>query len=1582
MLSKKKNLGGRSRGKPTTEHHLENLKIALSRGGARLFESLVAGLVGLLIDTRLTTSDSGFQFGGDAGTAGSQDRHIRIETKRYADTTALSKRELQGEVDDALRRSPELELWILACTRRVDEGLRETLSQKANATGLPILTIDWDDSSGRLPELAALCAVQPALVEHFYGKCAGDAAQGIRDEAQPTIAQIKSELEPWKIGFESLRKAAARRIELIWNNAAESTALFAQNAAGGTASIFIPRKTVLERLDAWWVKRPFGFAVAHGNEGVGKTWSILHWIVGELDRLPIVLAIPSSAIRRLKGASNATFLEFLGDELYELTNTRCREYWGHRVRRLLDRPVENGPAFLVTLDGLNQEPSFEWIRLLQILQGKTFCSSVRVIVSVQTHFLENRLQGLRSASDTATRIGVDPYSNTPGGELDKLLAAHEIPRAQLSSELIGLACIPRLFPLVVRFRQEASLKGDVTVNRLLWAYGRDELGVREGRSFSEVEWTQWLVLQSSSYLKQIDSANANLSQLAKEISYTADELASSVQTSARSVDDNYRRLCEIISGAWMEEVPGRPGFHRPKESTIHLALAAALLARLEEAAANSQNATAALQEWLDPIGSTSASADILSAAISIVVARGSTVCPEVTLPILDSLLQSQNATDGHRSEVAKLAPSLAAPLLNIAENSEGRAKASARSWAIEAIRQIDPTCAKVWDIVVDRLVEWVARVPSPSPEDKIRDKNRNEVLSKHLIEQIGTDRAGVHAVMGVPIRLQYQQADGLRALIPTVLQGKPMRSLARLFAAACVVRHVDRLDTDFWLATRWLVLFNQVDREAVVEMLTSISTAATHVSAEKGIHPDFQQRVAANLLWLAGSETTEAEASTIHDRLLNTLEYERDYLTNPSRSFYPLEYRHVHQVLSDSGLVEATKVERAARYLPSPTLGVPRTFVESLTTAANQLDVALLSTSRSSTIEDHRFDTLLGALGRFAPEALSALVARLLKHLAIRSGEPRHWVGLRAPEHVLLVDKVAADAAATLRLNRPTERKQDEAFVVARLLHLELLFMDARSQLDLLAGLSDVPLLLTLRHVLKPADADTLLEFIEDWGWDNPRALEVLFSSATFHPVRLPDIAVERLTLTALALSQGTLRNVAFIGLASSNAASFGDALLKSGWRFRTTQTVFEHQHGSTAVLAASDRKSLAELTEIVAPWILLRAAFERGSAAEDVKIAAQALDATISGSRHVDIGVLDSDVTIDVSKDIGWLSLRARKNSNENSDQSLLEMFDLDKQQAREREAKENTLAQLERARASGAHLHSILFSASEARTLLESAPAEVNAWLDGMDGTTPDFVRRVNQAPGLFVSLCEALLEVAPIRGIALWRSLTQSLRIKFKGAAGLDYLVHMPFRVESTPAIEQLRDELYEIKRNPTTVDYIETVVCALANGRGDWLESRLRADETSTEDWRRKRAILVRGLSDQVTVEELEWPEGDLNEGWDQVKREAQLWRNRAALCRHWWRRFVTANTPEAAYAAWQVLLTCADRKIWIWIDQDGESFSGTDPLTRKKLLHLQLSHNSLERAISDAERKSGNNATESLMSWKAPNHWLDLSLIDG
>jgi hypothetical protein len=126
-----------------TQVRLARLKTILQEEtDSSSFERVVAALLSSHLEVDIAIAKSGFQHGGDSGPAGRQGRRFRIETKRYADTTSLSDRELLGEVDHALERDPALEAWFLVATREAPEQLENDLMRKSDRLGLPIVVID------------------------------------------------------------------------------------------------------------------------------------------------------------------------------------------------------------------------------------------------------------------------------------------------------------------------------------------------------------------------------------------------------------------------------------------------------------------------------------------------------------------------------------------------------------------------------------------------------------------------------------------------------------------------------------------------------------------------------------------------------------------------------------------------------------------------------------------------------------------------------------------------------------------------------------------------------------------------------------------------------------------------------------------------------------------------------------------------------------------------------------------------------------------------------------------------------------------------------------------------------------------------------------------------------------------------------------------------------------------------------------------------------------------------------------------------------------------------------------------------
>ncbi|MER0215568.1 MAG: hypothetical protein DU481_05090 [Nitrosomonas sp.] len=513
---------------------------------------------------------------------------------------------------------------------------------------MPVVIIDWEDH--KLAPLAALCAFAPDLVTTEFSKKAGELAGALQTVSVNTIEMLRRDLQSWCLGFKALQNRSHEKLRKIWNSPRESNASLGQDAAGGAHTKRIRRNAIHQALNDWWLA-PASIdspAAVIGWDGVGKTWVTLDWLIETIDEQPIILVVPSSSAATLSSISETTVKQFLANQLYELSGVRDTAHWLRRLDYLFMRPKEEGPVFTIFFDGLNQEPSIQWLHLLKILQSEFFSSKIRAIISTRKHHFENKLGSLRVLSSAAKSIQVDNYDTNPGGELDQMLVFEGLTQADLHPDLIELARTPRLFALVVRFRDRLIEAGQITVHRLLWEYGRDTLGVRAGKSFSEAEWQAWLQAIAQKYRDGTQK-------------YTPQSLSESVSLPYLNESENYVRLSDIIDGRFAEPDPS--GNLHFTSTVIEHALGVALLTHLDSILdASFTSLHTALTQWLDPIAGLDERSEILRAAVSILLKQDSKPLIQAEV-LVTAWLQTQNITDDHRLELAALAPNLIDALL-------------------------------------------------------------------------------------------------------------------------------------------------------------------------------------------------------------------------------------------------------------------------------------------------------------------------------------------------------------------------------------------------------------------------------------------------------------------------------------------------------------------------------------------------------------------------------------------------------------------------------------------------------------------------------------------------------------------------------------------------------------------------------------------------------------------------------------------------------------------------------------------------------------------------------------------------------
>ncbi|MYB55749.1 MAG: hypothetical protein F4X51_05100 [Gemmatimonadetes bacterium] len=1178
--------------KKERQHH-ERLKKELQKGRKPAnLEHLAAALLSRLLDVPIVVSRSGFQHGGDAGTAGQQGRRLRIECKKYSDTSNLNERELLGEIDQALERDQALEAWILVATRTVPEQLQQSLVLKGERVGVPIVIIDWLDHE--IAPLAALCAVAPDVVEEQFSKEAGEATRALQPISGQAIERLQRDLQSWCLGYDALLTLSHKCLDEIWHSPSESKVKLGQNAAGGAQKNKVKRSTVHEALNTWWngpVHNDVPVAVV-GLEGSGKTWATLDWLIDKRDEQPIVLVIPSSAV--VAGhVSEISVKQILADRFYEMSEgIRDREHWLRRLENLLKRPTDEGPVLTVFFDGLNQEPSVQWQQLLMVLQGKPFAKQVRVIVSTRTHYYEDRLSEFRGLEDSAERVDVGPYDTAPGSELDQMLAFENLTQDDLHPGVIEWACKPRLFELVVRFRKELVEADQVTVHRLLWEYGRDFFGIRASKSFSENEWRGWL--------KEIAQQHRNGIE-----KYSERTLVETVARHDLSENQVYARLSDIIDGRFATR--DSSGNLQITPAVVAHALGAALLNDLnQESSPNLENLNSKLEEWFDPISGLDERAEILRAAVSILVEQGRAAESPVPGVLITAWLQSQNVSDEHRQELADLAPNFPDALLDTIEHSDSYVYDSARFWAVNALRNIPREDTAAFTKIIERTRRWMSIVSRDVDTQPNADKERDKRRSDRLKNLIGIDSSQRIKVCGVELDLvDHDTGFGAwQTTVPSIIEVFPLSKALPVFEIAAVSLEV-RGQSKSWDGLKWICLLNEDDPDDTTKALRDLSEEILLRPSEPDIHPDLPKSVASLLLRLTGHMADEDKAVDIDPDLDRLFSYEKDYLRKPGQSWFPLERRHAEIVLADTELPLVRRVQRTEDLWLDPSFEPPATFVAELRKTAESIDVEKLDRAMGLTSEDYDFERLEPVLARCAPDLLSDLIRRKIQNLSTCPPEFQLPRTLRVGNHLILADEAEIEAVRNLRLISESDNENTDAHVTERLLLMEFQSLDAQAQFDLLLQSDLEDFSLDFCKVLRRPTRDDIDALITRYANSLPSKQRVLLILLSHLPVELTDNAwswVERFRKH----QDDELRGFAFQILTCANSMRFGRTLEAESWSWSPSENIYVNHCGTSALIKATLDIPFEDLVPRLAPWQLLKAARMRGVIPAEIRLAAK----------------------------------------------------------------------------------------------------------------------------------------------------------------------------------------------------------------------------------------------------------------------------------------------------------------------------------------------------------------------------------------
>jgi hypothetical protein len=953
----------------------------MAASGEAGFEGFVRDCLQESLSVRFCLMKSGPQDGADMRSDGPANLlQVAVEGKRYGNATPLPTEQIQLKIVSAAQAAAGLDLWVLATTRAISATDRAKFAETGDGQGVATAVLDATDGANRPSALDLLAANAPrAFAKHFPALAqVGPWLDALRQE-EDFPERLERVLEPFRrtdVGYAAAREASTQW--LVTAMADEATARARLDSFAGLeaeGAIVIPRMGVEELLDTWLESGLAAPLAILGDEGVGKTWSLLGWwrrrMREGVDKLPLTLMVAASAIASVGDVAGPDLIARLLADRFPI---RGQEFWRRRLA-LWAREPSAAPRVLLVIDGLNQQPEFaKWHQIIQPLFDSDWNGLFAAGVTCRTAWWEDDLKALPTVSPGFQPVQVPVFNEA---ELEQILERFGLARSAFSPEMQEILSIPRYCQLAIRRRHELVDSGDITIERLIYEDWRHRIA-RVGSSLcpSEEEFRAFITELGLNFRSALDGEAPTLSR--REMIEALDRDMGRGEPALRIA------LSEIVDGNWMQRA--KDGSRRFTLNARYVPFALALALHRELGIAEPTSAPDRLATFMDPLRGTDRGTAILRTAVTIALLDPGSAQWIFTL-LIDTWFNQQNFGQADATALGHLAPAAPERFIAFAERlwSGERHHVRDDSVLIEALVRAarTPSFRKG---LRETLILWLSRVELNPRRLPLGDRG-SEVALRGLSDAMDASAAewagaqirlvgdgGIHT-----ISVMRHQGGGdqkrLRIFAAGVLSFLPRADFATCYVAWALSRAVEQDSSES--AMDWCLRVNPVDPVAgtasIFETATSLARSSVPVVAATGL-----RLLDALATPAAGAVAADLGATQYVPQSLRGLDVSVDGVVT---SVSP----HRGGQLGDFGLLGGDAL------LPDRTLAQP--VLETLRRAADNFDVSdYLASGRSRSTADIDFALTEAALARWAPDRLAAIVRRAYGTAAARMTTPEQSV--------------------------------------------------------------------------------------------------------------------------------------------------------------------------------------------------------------------------------------------------------------------------------------------------------------------------------------------------------------------------------------------------------------------------------------------------------------------------------------------------------------------------------------------------------------------------------------------------------------
>jgi hypothetical protein len=1146
---------------------LRDTILQLKPTGADGFEGFLAVVLGKISGQDFRLAKSGTQHGKDGETLPSANR-IAFEGKLY--DTNLSDVDVLAKIAQVIASSNPPDVWILGATVGVSTQLVDTAHAAANKGGVGILILDWPPTS-QLPPLAVACALASKEAIAFLRTHVRDSVSVERSEAALSTICLSDLLKSHSEGLSSqlleptLGLTNARVANEAWLMGIFSDRALARGTLGQALTPNAPgiiplraRDALIQAVQHHLVAPPSRKVIALiGGEGRGKSWLVARsWLA--LAERPLMIIVPASDLK--PGAPLEPFTSFLASRVIQQTNdsNSARAYgrWNRRLASWADHPTHGSPRFILCVDGLNQQPGFDWPRWLDhAASAVEQLGGVLVITTREAYFNERIRTALHSKVE---RIVVPEWTPT---ELQEILAAKEIDPSSVKAGVLERLRNPRILGVAFELLDALRIQSfaELSVERLLFEHIRaSSRDATPGET--SVEFSKRLAQHAHQIIDRVKRQELD------------DRLVFSRATEREGKHELTAQLQAVTSEHFFHAITGDPTLYTLSEDGLSLALGLSIISALQRAERNQKDVKAALDEIVEPIAALDKTADAVFAGM-LVASIDDASSPVLRRTLISAYLRLQNIDPrNYPAFVAVARNATDAAMLALLDVSQSSSYTANRDWLSSALRECRAS-KDCWSVISAHITNWLRsysldptlgliRTPAHHPIDKVEQEltRKTALLESKLARLSLAERTFLGERM---LRDDKLDATSLMEDAFALLAGMPLAEHAEALVASrfsYALNSNPRASYDEYLA---LIRFNRRDwPQTRAALLTSSSFLRGADVSQTG-----RWALVAVLRATATLEDAEHEDGLVE---VLTADWEKG--------------------------VGSRLAEKYCATDPCDPLSARPDNIDDTAQCYSAIDAEAVAKHRTMGSADRLIRDARPGLARFIPETAIAvqrkvadsIVRRLPREsmLAIISLE-QHSAVLQAP----VVDKLLSIGCD---LSSPRHAEQDDSgddWVTSQYaIVIAFPHLDGNAQLDFLISLPPHgPPLRKLTEVLKPADPVRLEQALDLLAESNDYAKQLaILAFVSFSGTLLTEGAYE--AITRLAQNENAaIRAEAMHIIAQEKEAESIRSIVATGWSAATLDPRkhnFEAWYGSWVMITAAEMNMLTgeELVDRMSP--------------------------------------------------------------------------------------------------------------------------------------------------------------------------------------------------------------------------------------------------------------------------------------------------------------------------------------------------------------------------------------------------------------